>query len=75
MYNELVTKLPSEIQLDIIKKYDLSETSLVRELAQKYFESTVIDYRGTCGGNNSDTPLKCKIMDEYHLIPQNSRYT
>ncbi|XP_023954455.2 DNA N6-methyl methyltransferase [Bicyclus anynana] len=74
MYNELLTQLPSDVILDVREKYDLLETSEVRDLAQKYFESTVFDHHGLSGGNNSDAALKCKVKDEYYLIPQNSRF-
>ncbi|XP_045777627.1 N(6)-adenine-specific methyltransferase METTL4 isoform X2 [Maniola jurtina] len=74
MYNELIAKLPSEVKVGVSQKYDLLETSLVRELAQKHFESTIFHHHGLSGGNNSDTPLKCKIKDDCFLIPQNSRF-
>ncbi|CAH2241994.1 jg9108 [Pararge aegeria aegeria] len=74
MHNELITKLPLEMKLRLSEKYDVLETSLVRELAQKHFESTIFDHQGLKGGNNSDTPLKCMIKEDNYLIPQNSRF-
>ncbi|XP_072942730.1 DNA N6-methyl methyltransferase [Epargyreus clarus] len=74
MYSVLTQELPSEIKCDIFNKYNLMETSEVRELAAKLFESTIVDLNGMSGGNNSDAPLKCKAKDSYFLIPPKSRF-
>ncbi|XP_050352898.1 DNA N6-methyl methyltransferase [Nymphalis io] len=74
MYKDLYEKIPIEIKQNISNKYDLLDTSLVRDLSRKYFECTAFDHKGLSGGNNSDGPLHCKVKDDYFLIPPNSRF-
>lgn len=73
MYYEIIKMLPLDI-INKLKSYNLLETSDVRELSKKYFETTIFDHKGLSGGNNSDIPLKCKVKDEYFLIPKKSKY-
>ncbi|XP_032519950.2 N(6)-adenine-specific methyltransferase METTL4 [Danaus plexippus] len=74
MYNKLISKLQPDMIKETHDKYNVSDTSSVRNLSQAYFESTIFDHAGVSGGNNSDKPLKCKIKDQYFLIPEQSRF-
>ncbi|XP_047536308.1 N(6)-adenine-specific methyltransferase METTL4 [Vanessa atalanta] len=74
MYNDLYEKIPIQIKQNIRDKYNLLETSLVRDLSRKYFECTLFDHKGLNGGNNSDGPLCCKVKDDYFLIPPKARF-
>ncbi|XP_045537380.1 N(6)-adenine-specific methyltransferase METTL4 [Papilio machaon] len=66
------------ISIDVIEhfkqNYNLVDTSSVRNIAKKYFESTIFEHANISGGNDSNLPVKCKICDDYFLIPQNSRF-
>lgn len=53
--------------------YNIINTEQVRILSQELFESTMFDHNGLTGGNNSDEALRCKVKDEYFLIPPRSR--
>lgn len=73
MYHEFIKNLPLKTKEDL-NSCNLLETSDVRDLAKKYFESTVFDHNGLSGGNNSELALKCKVKDDYFLFPKYSKY-
>lgn len=73
MYHEFILEIPTELRATISLAKTLSSTSEVRDLALKWFESTMFDHAGFNGGNHSHAPLKCKVKDEYFLIPPKSR--
>ncbi|XP_049877166.1 N(6)-adenine-specific methyltransferase METTL4 isoform X2 [Pectinophora gossypiella] len=73
-FENLLKEIPEEIKTNLHRKYNLLDTPAVRDLSKRYFEATVFDHIGINGGNNSDRPLKCKIKEEYFLIPHKSRF-
>lgn len=73
MYQEFLVDIPTELKAKILSTKSSSNTSDVRDFARNLFESTVFEHAGLSGGNNSDEPLKCKVKDEYFLIPPKSR--
>lgn len=73
MFERVLIELPSTVAAFALKS-KLLDTSAVRDLAQKLFESTVFEHEGLNGGNNSEVPIKCVINDKEFLIPPHSRY-
>ncbi|CAB3228965.1 unnamed protein product [Arctia plantaginis] len=73
IFERLLLQLPSTVAAFALKS-KLLDTSAVRNLAQKLFESTVFNFEGLNGGNNSEVPIKCIIAENHFLIPPHSRY-
>lgn len=73
MYESFLTKLPLDIKDNLSYNCYQTDTKIVRELANRLFETTVFDHSGLNGGNNSNTSIKCQINGESFLIPPNSR--
>ncbi|XP_028025328.1 methyltransferase-like protein 4 isoform X1 [Bombyx mandarina] len=74
MYEEFIAKVPNSIKERISQKYNILDTSSVRDFSASLFQSTIFDHHSINGGSTSDIPLKCKIQNEYFLIPPNSRF-
>ncbi|KOB63399.1 Methyltransferase-like protein 4 [Operophtera brumata] len=74
MYQEFFLDIPTGLKANLSIAKTLSNTSSVRDFAQKLLESTTFDHAGLNGGNSSDESLMCKVMDEYFFIPPKSRF-
>ncbi|CAK1550790.1 unnamed protein product [Leptosia nina] len=74
MYCDLIKILPSTLKNATLNKYDLLDSSTVRDLSKQLFESTKFDHSGLSGGNNSETPVMCDIKGEQFLIPAKCRF-
>ncbi|XP_053614857.1 N(6)-adenine-specific methyltransferase METTL4 [Plodia interpunctella] len=73
-FKRFLLEISFEVKNELTKKYNVLNTHAVRDLAQELHKSTIFAFSGMNGGNNLDVPLKCKIMDNYFLIPSNSRF-
>lgn len=73
MYQDFLLDITTELKTRISKETTQSDTSEVRELARKLFESTVFDFSGVSGGNTADEALMCEVKGESFLIPAKSR--
>ncbi|XP_013187493.2 N(6)-adenine-specific methyltransferase METTL4 [Amyelois transitella] len=73
-FEKLLFYINSEIKDELCQKHNILDTQAVRELAQELQKSTIFRFIGFNGGNASNFPLKCKIKEDYFLIPRNSRF-
>ncbi|KAL0869777.1 hypothetical protein ABMA27_006002 [Loxostege sticticalis] len=73
-YNLFINQIPTSLKEELCNGGSNIESAEVRQSSQKLFEGTLFDHIGLSGGNNIESPLKCKIRNEYFLIPQNCRF-
>ncbi|XP_013137206.1 PREDICTED: methyltransferase-like protein 2 isoform X2 [Papilio polytes] len=74
MFEKFLQLITTDVIEHFKHRYKLVDTTFVRNIAKNYFESTIFDHANISGGNDSNLPIKCKINDEFFLIPQNSRF-
>lgn len=72
MYQEFLLDIPTGLKATISTK-TISNSSNIRDFARMLLKSTTFNHAGLNGGNSSDESLKCKVKDEYFLIPPKSR--
>lgn len=74
LFCTFLDEVPNDIKLKIKTKFQLLNTSDVKSLSKHTIESALFNHMGINGGNTSDIALKCKIKNEYFLIPPQCRY-
>ncbi|CAK1584331.1 unnamed protein product [Parnassius mnemosyne] len=71
---KVLLKMPPEIFNHLRCNYNLLSTTSVRNIAKDLFETTAFSHNGILGGNDSNFPLKCKVNNDYFLLPRKSRF-
>ncbi|XP_063830740.1 N(6)-adenine-specific methyltransferase METTL4 [Ostrinia nubilalis] len=73
-YETFLNEIPISIKEVLCKENLTIDSSEVLKLSQLLCEGTIFEHIGLNGGNNLGSPLKCKVRNEYFLIPQNCRF-